>query len=457
MCSGSHGSGPPSTSCCSASLSALEARFRSTLAPPPPPPQKKPRRPKGPPDEPSPFARRGQPEKEAAPPETEPPPLPPGAPRPADGPADALPTNNQLLPPASDVGSQDDFLPWGAWEKPEASLTPRPERTGARPVETLPSLPDARGFWSRGGAGLVGGGMSVAAGVAILMWWNPVGWLAGASVALMLAGGLAASAGGAMQLSQSYAGNTSPEQDEAFSRANAAALAFSSPGSIAGSVAGTVIADDPEAGFDTGAFWGGLAEGIGSVAISLPNALRAIPGIWHAALPWGKALLLSPLWFALATGGGKGSVRNLARVFAAQGRAGPRIRTIEHLGASTLPVADANWARYQTRVLRSREEAVFRVTFQNGSQRLVYADRYLPRYRILREAKFGDMGMMYIPEREAHIMNQAAIYVEMADILGGRTEYFVSSELGASRLLTRFSLEFPAAVESGQLRIIWRP
>jgi hypothetical protein len=147
----------------------------------------------------------------------------------------------------------------------------------------------------------------------------------------------------------------------------------------------------------------------------------------------------------------------MARVFGAQSRAASRIRTIEHLGASSMLVTDADWARYQARVLRSREEAVFRVTFQNGSQTLVYADGYLPRFRVLREAKFGNMGMMYIPEREAHIMTQAANYVDMAEILGGRTEYFVSSELGTSRLLQRFSLEFPEAVKSERLQVIWRP
>lgn len=367
------------------------------------------------------------------------------------------PSNDTLRPPMADYHRPDDFLRWGAWEKPEAGSARRSEHMGAGPIETVPTMPAERSFWSRGGVGLVGGGVSVAAGVAILMWWNPVGWLAGASVALMLAGGIAASAGSAVQLGQSYAGNSSPEQDEAYSRANAAALAFSSPGGIVGGVGGTVLADDPVAGFETWALWGGLAEGAGSLAISLPGALRAIPGIWYAAMPWAKALLLSPMWFALGIGGARGSVRGMARVFAAQGRAAPRIRTIEHLGASSVMATDADWARYQTRVLRSREEAVFRVTFQNGSQSLVYADGYLPRFRVLREAKFGDMGMMYIPEREAHIMNQAGTYVKMAEMLGGRTEYFVSSELGASRLSQRFSLEFPEAVESGQLQVIWRP
>ena len=121
-------------------------------------------------------------------------------------------------------------------------------------------------------------------------------------------------------------------------------------------------------------------------------------------------------------------------------------------------VTDASWARYQARVLRSREEAVFQITFQNGRQSLVFADDYLPRYRILREAKFGDMGMMYIPERETHIMNQVATYDQMSEILGGRTEYLVSSELGASRLPNCFlGLDFPERSRSQQLQVIWRP
>src|SRR5215472_9796181 len=124
--------------------------------------------------------------------------------------------------------------------------------------------------------------------------WKPVGWAA-AGAALMLATGVAATTASAVQLGASYGGVTSPETDEQMNRAVSATLGYSSVGGVLGGVFGTVVADDPQVGFEEDALWGGLAEGAGGLATSLPGALRAVPGLWRAGLPWAKSLLLTPL------------------------------------------------------------------------------------------------------------------------------------------------------------------
>ena len=175
---------------------------------------------------------------------------------------------------------------------------------------------------------------------------NPVGWVAGASVALAIAGGVAATAGSAVQLAGSYGGSTTAEQDAEMDRAISATLGYSSVGGVLGGVLGTVLAEEPRAGFAQGALWGGFGEGAASMAMTLPGVLRAIPGIWQAAMPWAKSLLLYPMWFALGVGGGGGGgIRSLARVMSAGSRIPSRVRTVEYLGTTPLLERDANWAR----------------------------------------------------------------------------------------------------------------
>jgi hypothetical protein len=65
------------------------------------------------------------------------------------------------------------------------------------------------------------------------------------------------------------------------------------------------------------------------------------------------------------------------------------------------------------------------------------------------------MGQMFNPTREAHIIRQANNYLDIASVTGGDVGYLVSTERGAFRLTQRFSREFPAQMESGQLWIDW--
>lgn len=238
-------------------------------------------------------------------------------------------------------------------------------------------------------------------------------------------------------------------------RAVSATLGYSSVGGVLGGVAGTVIADDAQEGYEAGALWGGLAEGAANIATSLPGALRAVPGLWNAALPWAKSLLLTPFWFFMSSGGGGGGTRSLARMFAAQGRIASRVRMVEYLGTTPLLERDADWARFQVFATQSRNESVFRITYANGQQRIVLADRFTPGSRTILEAKYGDMGQMWNPTREAHIIGQANNYLDITTVSGGNVGYLVSTERGASRLTQRFGREFPAQMASGQLWIDW--
>jgi hypothetical protein len=342
-------------------------------------------------------------------------------------------------------------------ERPENIPSPRLERADTGKIENIPTVPIERTFWSRGGTGLTLGAAAAAGGVAILVFSNPVGWVAG-GVALAIAGGVAATSASAVELGASYGGATSPEQDAEMNRAVSATLGYTSIGGVIGSVAGTVMADNAQEGFEKGAMWGGLTEGGVGIATSLPGAVRALPGLWRAGVPYARGLVLTPLWGHMAGGGvGGGSTRSMARLFAAQGRMASRGPRVEYLGKIPLLERDAAWARYQIGVTGTHNEGVFRITYADGQVRIVQADRFMQRSRNILEAKYGDMGQMWIPEREAHIIRQANNYLDITRATGGNVRYYVSTELGASRLTQRFQLEFPGAMKSNQLTVEWKP
>jgi hypothetical protein len=100
----------------------------------------------------------------------------------------------------------------------------------------------------------------------------------------------------------------------------------------------------------------------------------------------GETLLLWPAWFFMAAGFGGGGTRSLARMFAAQGRIASRVRSVQYLGTTPLLEFDANWARYQFAATKSRHEGVFRITYANGQQQVVLADRFIPGSRRILEA-----------------------------------------------------------------------
>lgn len=373
------------------------------------------------------------------------------------GPVQFFPLQEAKAPPRLIQGSAS-----GGMSRPERQAPPRMER-GA-PRETATSLPAParstvsvdRTFWDRGGTGLTAGGLVAATGFIVLFAWNPIGWAAGAT-ALAIAGGVAATSASAVELYASYSGATSAEQDAATNRTVSAVLGFSSPGGIVGGIGGMMYAEDAEVGFETGATAGSFAETGAGLIIGLPSAVRAAPGLWSAGVPWAKSLLLAPTWFFTAAGTGGGTSRSLTRVFTAQRRVRAGISRIEYLGTTPLLEQDAAWAVYQIGVTRSSRESVFRITYADGRQQVVLSDHALSQGRILLEAKYGDMGMMWIPERESHIIRQAQNYVDFTSFTGGQVRYLVSTELGAQRLAQRFNVEFPRQMASQQLIVDWAP
>ncbi|NUK25995.1 hypothetical protein [Streptomyces lunaelactis] len=178
-----------------------------------------------------------------------------GPPRPADGVAEVQ--VHGVRPPPQGDSVAEVYIHGVRPPRPPQTPPPRPENS--------PDTEDARerGFWNRGGTGLVLGALT-AAGGAVIILSNPVGWVVGLTGALMLASGTAASLSSGVELGASYAGKTMAEQDVAMNRATSAALGTSSPGGLLGGVAGTVYSGDSR-GFEEGAFWGGLAEGVGSL------------------------------------------------------------------------------------------------------------------------------------------------------------------------------------------------
>lgn len=162
-----------------------------------------------------------------------------------------------MRPPPQDDGVAEVHVHGVRPPRPPHAPSPRPENS-----------PEAeRGFWNRGGTGLLLGTATGTIGV-LIIFSNPVGWVVGLTGALMLASGAAASLSSATELGASYAGRTTAEQDAAMNRATSAVLDISSPGGLVGGVAGTVYTGTSE-GFQRGAFVGGLAEGAASLGAGL--------------------------------------------------------------------------------------------------------------------------------------------------------------------------------------------
>lgn len=365
-------------------------------------------------------------------------------------------------PWATDAATPNQLLQWGSWERPEAAPLPRPERGFTRPIETAPTVPVGhsadRSFWSRGGTGLATGLFTASVGVAAVMWWNPVGWVAGVTAVLAIAGGVAAASASAVELSASYAGATTPEQDERMDQAVSAALGFSSIGGIGGGLGGMFYADDPERGFETGSTFGGFIEGAGGIAIGLPRLVRAMPRIWRVIAPYGRGLILGPAFGHGATAGiGGFGVRIPRPNWPIRTPTAQRVKNVEFLEHTPLIERNEDWARYQVQATGSRNEGVFQINYLNGDTQIVLADRYMRRPHTILEAKFGDMGQMFDPIREEHIIKQVGNYIDITNVRGGRVGYLVSTERGAMRLSQRFSSQFEAEFRSGQLWVDWVP
>jgi RHS repeat-associated protein len=154
----------------------------------------------------------------------------------------------------------DSLSPGCASPSPEVKLNlsgpdTTPGNTQAAPAAAPPA--GERSFWSRGGTGLVLGGVATAIG-AFLIFSNPVGWAVGLTGAMLLASGVAATSVSGIELGTSYSGNTTRKQDEETNKATALTLSLGTPGSLVGGTAGLAVGG--EAGLQKGALIGGLSE-----------------------------------------------------------------------------------------------------------------------------------------------------------------------------------------------------
>jgi hypothetical protein len=107
---------------------------------------------------------------------------------------------------------------------------------------------------------------------------GPVGWVAATAAALAIGGGVTVSTIGAGELAASYAGVTTPKEEQEINRAAGIVAGLSSPGGMVGGMTGLMVTGD-EAGLQKGALYGGLAEGALSLGIGL-SRLRPGPGVF---------------------------------------------------------------------------------------------------------------------------------------------------------------------------------
>jgi RHS repeat-associated protein len=116
-------------------------------------------------------------------------------------------------------------------------------------------------------------------------------------------------------------------------------------------------------------------------------------------------------------------------------------------------ISDAAWARAQISLTGSRTEYVFNRISSRGKVRQILIDA-IDGPAI--EAKYGNMGQMWNPQRYEHIIRQSHDYIDISRTFGlPGVQYRVSTELGAVRLLSAFTLEHAEHLRSGFLVVRW--
>ncbi|WP_172125273.1 hypothetical protein [Devosia sp. 919] len=161
-----------------------------------------------------------------------------------------------------------------------------------------------------------------------------------------------------------------------------------------------------------------------------------------------ERMLAPAFWFMGA--GGVGGGAKIGRALRARRAVSP----YRFVGRTPM-TGEEGWAEYQRWATGTNKEAVFATTTR-GNTRHILVDAMTNGYLV--EAKYGNMGQMWLPQREAHILRQARNYIAIAgsgNYAGVR--YMVSTELGAQRLSMVFAREFPSAVESGLLTVWFVP
>ncbi|MEC5218405.1 hypothetical protein RCH09_003374 [Actimicrobium sp. GrIS 1.19] len=134
-------------------------------------------------------------------------------------------------------------------------------------------------------------------------------------------------------------------------------------------------------------------------------------------------------------------------------------KTYVHLG-DTPARTDQAWGRYQTEITGSSTESVIGIVDKNGNlvgtrqldTSLTGLEGKVP------EAKYGNMGQLYNPERYEHFVGQSQFLIDFARSSGRPgVEYRVSSQLGTARLYAVFTYLHPEQLRSGFLTVGWFP
>jgi RHS repeat-associated protein len=126
----------------------------------------------------------------------------------------------------------------------------------------------------------------------------------------------------------------------------------------------------------------------------------------------------------------------------------------QYLG-DTPVMSEAAWAQYQMWVTGSKVESMINLVNQTGqAERTIYLDSSLRRLNggPILEAKYGDLGQLWNPDRYNHIIRQSYDLIDIAKALKlPGVEYRVSTKLGKERLISTLTWEHPQELESGFL------
>jgi hypothetical protein len=187
-------------------------------------------------------------------------------------------------------------------------------------------------------------------------------------------------------------------------------------------------------------------------------------------------LLMPAFWFLSADGMGGASRAARAMRLARERAAATRVLSMAERAAGVPSVANPSqsyvvlgdtparteqaWGVYQTGVTGSQTESVIGIVDKNGKlagTRLLDTSLQGLTGKIP-EAKYGNMGQLYNPERYEHFVGQSQFLIDFAQSTGRPgVEYRVSSQLGTTRVLTVFTYLHPEYLRSGFLTVGWYP
>lgn len=205
-----------------------------------------------------------------------------------------------------------------------------------------------------------------------------------------------------------------------------------------------------------------LASQLGKLASRVLRSERfALPAFWFlgAGGPGGSSRVSRALRLAAQERGPANRVVSMSEQAAGFRSVSDPSKTYVHLG-DTPARADRAWGVYQTKVTGSPMESVIGIVDKDG--RLVGTRQLDTSLQGLTgkvpEAKYGNMGQLYNPDRYEHIVGQSQFLIDFTQSTERPgVQYRVSSQLGTTRLITVFTYLHPEHLRSGFLTVGWFP